>query len=79
MGSASDNFINAMSDLSVEWRKLAKTGHGEQHGHQRFGQYVMNSGKLGDRIPKQWPELFYAEEYNIAYGLLYRHSFTLGN
>ncbi len=76
MGNATDNFINDLAALSVEWNKLPDTGEGRR-GHQRFGQFVLNSDVMKGRVPSPWPEVFYAERYSHIYATLYSYGATL--
>ena len=80
MSRKQDRFINTLANLSVAWHKLPKTGYRDQRGNLRFGQYVMNSNALAE-YPQLtsiiWPELFYAEDYNEAYGMLYQFALQI--
>ena len=75
MGSKQDRFINTLADLSVEWHKLLPSGPRAPRGHQRFGQYVINSGRLDILLP--WSDLFNAETYLEAYSMLYRYGLMI--
>lgn len=80
MASKQNTFINTLADLSLEWQRLPHHGYQgfkEVRGHQRFGQYVMNTGRLD--LPNPWPELFYAETYRVAYALLYLHGLQIND
>ena len=78
MANKTGTFINDLAALRKAWNALPMTNE-TQRGHQRFGQFVVNSDRMTGRIPNPWPEVFYAENYQTAYELLYQHALSLDN
>jgi hypothetical protein len=70
-------FHRTVNELYTGWRSRCMHSNTRDRDDLRFGQYVINTGRLASVIPDPWSEIFYEEDPQKVYMKLYEFSLTL--